>query len=606
MTKPLIELVDEYGDLLYNAGVSLADRHHIKRGQEAAALLSEILQRIEAMERTAICLRCNGDGHDPEPVGAVCCGQPVAGAEYMGEVERVCCGSPEPEFGPCRDCQGTGLAAPTVKESLPVESQNAPDVRGEADCVSISKAIANDAADWLREHAVGLKAAHTVNGEWNLQYRCDHNAKLDHDDILRVADALQAATTTQKSLQVAAPKDGAVFNTHFFRPQPALPMPEYHYQQDPSLTAPTAAPVVKQSLTTAPAAQYGGVDDIEAEGAAELEAARAGVSAAQDGEAVAVLRREIGENTWFDWYPVRPGSKAHQEVEQDAGMDCCVVYPASTVEALRAELSSTKLLNQKNKMWSEHYQRELAASQQRVRELEGARGVDDGKLWSLIRDAMSFACCSCGTEKQQHDLLARMDAKAHEYVGKLKALIPPTNLPDGYITIPAEAWSAQMAIEAECIELRERIAAPTPAASAERVADEPTAEILALLKADNALITDAEAAECYQAMLAAAPSAASAGPGWVAVSERLPDNAKPVLCLFERMQRVAMYIGQYTLSTDERSYNGDADYCEATDCNYWPEGWYCYEDGMELWMATTCDPTHWMLLPAAPTEGEKE
>ena len=52
---------------------------------------------------------------------------------------------------------------------------------------------------------------------------------------------------------------------------------------------------------------------------------------------IAVLRREIGENTWFDWYPVAPGSKTHQALKDDAGMDYCEVYtrPAITDEQVR-------------------------------------------------------------------------------------------------------------------------------------------------------------------------------------------------------------------------------------------------------------------------------
>jgi hypothetical protein len=33
-----------------------------------------------------------------EPIGSQCCGQGVVGAEYMGQQETVCCGSPEPDF----------------------------------------------------------------------------------------------------------------------------------------------------------------------------------------------------------------------------------------------------------------------------------------------------------------------------------------------------------------------------------------------------------------------------------------------------------------------------------------------------------------------------
>ncbi|MEX5744695.1 hypothetical protein [Massilia sp. X63] len=38
-----------------------------------------------------------------EPVGMTCCGQPCVGAEYMGQVEMVCCGNGEPEFRSDKD-----------------------------------------------------------------------------------------------------------------------------------------------------------------------------------------------------------------------------------------------------------------------------------------------------------------------------------------------------------------------------------------------------------------------------------------------------------------------------------------------------------------------
>lgn len=62
---------------------------------------------------------------------------------------------------------------------------------------------------------------------------------------------------------------------------------------------------------------------------------------------IAVLRREIGENTWFDWYPVAPGSKTHQSLKDDAGMDYCEVYarPALTDEQVREIAAAAELIN---------------------------------------------------------------------------------------------------------------------------------------------------------------------------------------------------------------------------------------------------------------------
>lgn len=48
---------------------------------------------------------------------------------------------------------------------------------------------------------------------------------------------------------------------------------------------------------------------------------------------VAVLRREIGEGSWFDNYPVAPGSKTHLALQESGEMDYCVVYDAPPAAA---------------------------------------------------------------------------------------------------------------------------------------------------------------------------------------------------------------------------------------------------------------------------------
>lgn len=56
MTKPTMELVEEYGDRRESVGwCDAADREKLERAaqEEADALLSEIRQRLEAMERDA-------------------------------------------------------------------------------------------------------------------------------------------------------------------------------------------------------------------------------------------------------------------------------------------------------------------------------------------------------------------------------------------------------------------------------------------------------------------------------------------------------------------------------------------------------------------------
>lgn len=65
------------------------------------------------------------------------------------------------------------------------------------------------------------------------------------------------------------------------------------------------------------------------------------------GEPVAILRRQIGEDTWFDWTPVLPNSKTHKQLKAAGEMDYCEVYqrytqsiPASKLAALREKAES--------------------------------------------------------------------------------------------------------------------------------------------------------------------------------------------------------------------------------------------------------------------------
>ncbi|WP_447988387.1 hypothetical protein [Achromobacter spanius] len=61
-------------------------------------------------------------------------------------------------------------------------------------------------------------------------------------------------------------------------------------------------------------------------------------SAPVAGEAVAVLRREIGESSWFDHRPVRPGSEDHAAIQKSAEWDYCPVYAAPQAsEAVRLD-----------------------------------------------------------------------------------------------------------------------------------------------------------------------------------------------------------------------------------------------------------------------------
>ena len=65
---------------------------------------------------------------------------------------------------------------------------------------------------------------------------------------------------------------------------------------------------------------------------AELQTGSAPVA----GEVMAVLRREIGESSWFDHRPVRPGSEEHAAIQTSAEWDYCPVYAAPQAsEAVR-------------------------------------------------------------------------------------------------------------------------------------------------------------------------------------------------------------------------------------------------------------------------------
>ncbi|HDY5331974.1 TPA: DUF551 domain-containing protein [Klebsiella pneumoniae] len=90
----------------------------------------------------------------------------------------------------------------------------------------------------------------------------------------------------------------------------------------------------------------------------------------------------------------------------------------------------------------------------------------------------------------------------------------------------------------------------------------------------------------YKAMLAAAPQPQNAPqnipeiiPGWIPVSERIPDNTEPVLCIEKR-----------------------------ADFGTYGQPFVCWHDGGGWVGKTNYRPivTHWMPLPAAPQEVKSE
>lgn len=60
------------------------------------------------------------------------------------------------------------------------------------------------------------------------------------------------------------------------------------------------------------------------------------------GEPIAILRREIGEDTWFDWTPVLPNSKTHKQLKAAGEMDYCEVYQRHTHSITATELASLR------------------------------------------------------------------------------------------------------------------------------------------------------------------------------------------------------------------------------------------------------------------------
>lgn len=98
--------------------------------------------------------------------------------------------------------------------------------------------------------------------------------------------------------------------------------------------------------------------------------------------------------------------------------------------------------------------------------------------------------------------------------------------------------------------------------------------------------------------------------GWISVEDELPKVGKPVLVNFTLSTGVtrttrAIWVKKFTCTEDEYGeFNNGAEYEEASDDYYWPEGWYEYPTQFEESMMISEEVTHWMPLPAAPMRKE--
>ena len=102
-----------------------------------------------------------------------------------------------------------------------------------------------------------------------------------------------------------------------------------------------------------------------------------------------------------------------------------------------------------------------------------------------------------------------------------------------------------------------------------------------------------------------AASALSARFGvWIPVEDGLPESGKPVLAAVGKKVLRAAHAAKFALSEEDWGWWNDgegADYNEANDTTYWPEGWYEWNEYEETHWAVSDHPvTHWMQMPETP------
>jgi hypothetical protein len=105
---------------------------------------------------------------------------------------------------------------------------------------------------------------------------------------------------------------------------------------------------------------------------------------------------------------------------------------------------------------------------------------------------------------------------------------------------------------------------------------------------------------------AAQPAAQSE---WVAVSDRLPRSNVIVLAHYKNShghnRRIRAEWAQSKTLEASDNWDGDAEYDEATDTYYCPQGWYERIDNWDEFSSIAVhegEITHWMPMPAAPQQ----
>lgn len=173
------------------------------------------------------------------------------------------------------------------------------------------------------------------------------------------------------------------------------------------------------------------------------------------------------------------------------------------------------------------------------------------------------------------------------------------------IAHPAGDTPAVMARAADALE-----ALAQPAASGE-----PVAEVIRQFSNGNLagvtarwIVDAATLPHGARLYTTAQPAPALVPPGWVPVTERLPQSGVTVLACYRNSAGKLRRIRAEWVAARTQESGGESDigvYDEDTDTCYDPEGWYeqidNWDDGFSAIGVHQGEVTHWMPLPAAPT-----